>query len=126
MIKLSSYNDDRISSLAQRELCMLLCRQDAERAVLSFTSTPAELLRRRKLKRDILFRYLYNEGVAISPNADKYLIIQTILRHWGSADVPLSYLMVSSLIVKCLNCTISPNFSFFTLIHVFKYILLIF
>jgi len=68
---------------------------EAVEAILVYTTSPAELLRRKKVKREVLFRYLHGEGVVIAPNTDKYSIIHRILELWGSKAVPLNYLTVS-------------------------------
>lgn len=57
---------------------------EAVDAILAFTGSAAELLRRKKMKRDILFRYLYGEGISVAPSADKSTIVRRVLEHWGS------------------------------------------
>lgn len=69
---------------------------EAVEAILAFTSTAAELLRRKKMKREILFRYLYSEGISVTPAADKMTIVRRVLQHWGSATLSEDdYMMVS-------------------------------
>lgn len=57
---------------------------EAVDAILAYTESAAELLRRKKVKREILFKYLHNEGMPIAPSADKPAIMRRILEHWDS------------------------------------------
>ena len=54
-------------------------------AILCYSESVVELLKRKKLRRDDLFQYLAAQNVAISPKADKHDLIQKVLEHWGSS-----------------------------------------
>ena len=57
-------------------------------AILSYSESAVELLRRKKIRRDDLFQYLASERVVISPKSDKYDIIQKVLEYWGTSQLP--------------------------------------
>lgn len=54
---------------------------------MSYTSNAAELLKRRKVHRDVIFRYLAKEGVVMPPASDKHQLVQRTLELWTSAQV---------------------------------------
>lgn len=57
---------------------------EAVKAVLEYTSSALDLLRRKKVKREFLFSYLVEEKVVVSPTIDKSGLIRTILKRWGT------------------------------------------
>ncbi len=57
---------------------------EALAAIISFTTSAVELLRRRKIKRDLLFQYLYDEGVMVAPKVEKHVLVRHVLQHWES------------------------------------------
>ena len=59
-------------------------------AILTYTEEPVELLRRRKMKRELLFQYLSDCNVVVKVSADKKELIEAVLTHWGNAGVDLS------------------------------------
>lgn len=65
-------------------------KSEAVKAILDYTTSPVELMRRRKMKRDVLFQYLVDCNVVVSVSADKKDLIQRILKHWGAPAVDLS------------------------------------
>ena len=67
---------------------------EAVRAVLVYTDNPAELLRRKKVRREVLFKYADQEKIAVKPNDEKLIVIQRILHHLGSEPLPLDYKLV--------------------------------
>jgi len=60
---------------------------EATEAIVSYTSNAAELLKRRKVHRDVIFRYLAKEGVVMPPGSDKHQLVQRTLELWTSAQV---------------------------------------
>ena len=62
-------------------------------AVVTYSMNGVELLKRRKLKRDLLFRYLVSVNVAVDPRAGKVQLAKTILEHWGTRNVDILDLM---------------------------------
>ncbi len=70
---------------------------DAVCAVLTYTQDPMELLKRKKIYRDHLFKYLASESVVVSPNADKHELMQAVLRHWGLVCIAQMVLSITKL-----------------------------
>lgn len=74
-----------VIALAQTVTCKqikLTDRTEAERAILSGTQSPADLLRRKKILRELLFRYLWSESVFVAPALAKSDLIHACLQHW--------------------------------------------
>ena len=76
---------------------------EAVKAILTYTDTAVELMRRRKMKRDILFQYLAECGVIAPVSADKRELIQKILSHWGTPAVDLSEVNIDTKSLTRLN-----------------------
>ncbi|XP_072253356.1 uncharacterized protein C3orf38 homolog [Leuresthes tenuis] len=57
---------------------------EATEAILSFSKNAEELLRRKKVNRDLIFKYLASEGVAMSPNSEKHQLVKRTLELWSS------------------------------------------
>lgn len=67
-----------------------LCASDyleAIETILSFTKNAEELLRRKKVHRDLIFKYLAKEGVAMPPSSDKHQLVTKTLELWSSGKV---------------------------------------
>ena len=60
-----------------------------------YTENPGELLRRKKIRRELLFKYAHEEGIQVMPSDDKPALIRRIMAHWGSKTMPGNYLEVS-------------------------------
>ncbi|XP_042369831.1 uncharacterized protein C3orf38-like [Plectropomus leopardus] len=60
---------------------------EAMETILSFTKNAEELLKRKKVYRDIIFKYLAKEGVAMSPNSEKHQLVKRTLELWSSGKV---------------------------------------
>uniref|UniRef100_A0A8C9HKY7 Uncharacterized protein n=1 Tax=Piliocolobus tephrosceles TaxID=591936 RepID=A0A8C9HKY7_9PRIM len=57
-------------------------RQDAVRAILVYSQSAEELLRRRKVHREVIFKYLATQGIVIPPATEKYNLIQHAKDYW--------------------------------------------
>ncbi|KAL0963559.1 hypothetical protein UPYG_G00307980 [Umbra pygmaea] len=57
---------------------------EAVEAILSFTQDAEELLKRKKMHREIIFKYLAQEGVVMPPNSDKYQLVRRTVRFWST------------------------------------------
>lgn len=64
----------------------VLCSEAIE-AVLSFTRTAEELLKRRKVHRELIFKYLANDGVVMSLNSEKQQLVKKTLELWSPDKV---------------------------------------
>lgn len=68
--------------------CVSVC-VEAKQTILSFTKNAEELLKRKKVNRELIFKYLAGEGVAMSPNTEKHQLVRRTLQHWSSGMVSL-------------------------------------
>nr|XP_023403931.1 uncharacterized protein C3orf38 homolog isoform X2 [Loxodonta africana] len=57
-------------------------RQDAIRAILAYSQSVEELLKRKKVHREIIFKYLATQGVVIPPATEKHNLIQHAKDYW--------------------------------------------
>ena len=60
---------------------------DAVNAILTFSQSVEELLKRKKIKRDTLFRYLASHGIGIDPKGEKHTLVDEILKFWKEQEV---------------------------------------
>lgn len=80
---------------------------EALETILTFSKNAEELLKRKKVQRDLIFKYLANEGLAMPPNSEKHQLVRRTLEFWSSwkvrsgVTVTQYYLLLSS----CLNDT---------------------
>ncbi|KAJ8256158.1 hypothetical protein COCON_G00200220 [Conger conger] len=58
--------------------------REAMDAILTYSQSAEELLKRRKVQRDVIFKYLASENVVVPPNAEKNQLVRTTLQFWGS------------------------------------------
>ena len=64
---------------------------EAVRAIIVYTDNPAELLRRKKVRREVLFKYADQEQIPVKPDDEKLTLIQRILHYLGSRPLPVGY-----------------------------------
>ncbi|KAM6970561.1 uncharacterized protein C3orf38 homolog [Aplochiton taeniatus] len=57
---------------------------EAVEAILSYTKDAEELLKRKKVYRDVIFKYLAEEGVVMLPNSEKHQLVKRTLELWSS------------------------------------------
>lgn len=58
--------------------------QEAIVAIVSYTNDAAELLKRRKVHRGVIFKYLAMEGVAVPPSSEKHQLVKTTVELWST------------------------------------------
>ncbi|TWW80636.1 uncharacterized protein C3orf38 homolog [Takifugu flavidus] len=63
---------------------------EATDTILSFTKNAEEFLRRKKVHRDLIFKYLVKEGVAMSPNSEKHQLVKRTLELWSSGETDIT------------------------------------
>ena len=57
---------------------------EAVLAILQYTENVDSLLSRRKISKELVFRYLHaNQVDGVSPSLDKKSMIELLLSHWG-------------------------------------------
>lgn len=57
--------------------------KEAFKAIISFSTSPEELLQRRKITRNLLMQYAFMEKISIPGSAEKKEIISKILNYWN-------------------------------------------
>ena len=60
------------------------CFAEAVDAILSYSHTASQLLRRKKVKRDHIYQYLAENGAIEPVSSDKPSLIRRVLLFWGS------------------------------------------
>jgi hypothetical protein len=76
-----------LNSLAQTVTSRLIVPEttsEAVSAILLHTDKPADLLKRRKVKKEFLFKYLTAKKVSVDPSADKLIFVTSVLQLWGN------------------------------------------
>ncbi|XP_041371855.1 uncharacterized protein C3orf38 homolog [Gigantopelta aegis] len=58
--------------------------KEAIKIIMLYSQNSAELLRRKKIRRDVLFGYLAKKGVVVPVSAEKHQLISKCLEFWGS------------------------------------------
>lgn len=69
-----------------RPLCASV-HLEALETILTFSKNAEELLKRKKVQRDLIFKYLANEGLAMPPNSEKHQLVRRTLEFWSSGKV---------------------------------------
>jgi hypothetical protein len=79
-----------LTSLAQTVTSRLIVPEstpEAVSAIVLHTERASDLLRRRKVRKDFLFKYLHAKRVeGVDPAADKSVIVRHVLALWGTHD----------------------------------------
>lgn len=78
-----------LQSLAQTVTSKLLVPETSSESIsmiILHTDRAADLLKRRKIKKELLFKYLHFKRVAIESIADKSVHVRRVLEVWGSSD----------------------------------------
>lgn len=55
-------------------------------AIIAYSQSAEELLKRKKVHRDVIFKYLAAENVHLNPNSDKHNLVKTTLELWTSVS----------------------------------------
>ncbi|XP_073473107.1 uncharacterized protein C3orf38 homolog [Aquarana catesbeiana] len=77
-------------SVAETVTNRLICvysREEAIDAILVYSKDAKELLKRRKVHRDAIFKYLAAEKLAVPPSSEKSQLIQYAIDHWAGPRV---------------------------------------
>lgn len=56
---------------------------EAIQAILIYSQSAEELLKRRKVYREIIFKYLSVQGIAVPPSSEKHQLIACVRQYWG-------------------------------------------
>ncbi|GAB1300365.1 Uncharacterized protein C3orf38 homolog [Apodemus speciosus] len=82
---LGMLDNDEIMALCDtvtNRLVQPVDRQDAIRAILVYSQNVEELLRRKKVHREVIFKYLATQGVVVPPTTEKHSLIQYAKCYW--------------------------------------------
>ncbi|XP_007423850.1 uncharacterized protein C3orf38 homolog [Python bivittatus] len=58
-------------------------RQEAIHAILLYSQSAEELLKRKKVFREIIFKYLATKGVIVPPSSEKHQLVYRAKQYWG-------------------------------------------
>jgi len=75
-----------LTSLAQTVTSRLIVPEthsEAVSAIILHSDKPSDILRRRKIKKELLFKYLNAKKVGVDASADKSIMISHVLQLWG-------------------------------------------
>uniref|UniRef100_A0A8D0FLM3 Chromosome 3 open reading frame 38 n=1 Tax=Strix occidentalis caurina TaxID=311401 RepID=A0A8D0FLM3_STROC len=61
----------------------VLQNSEAIDAILVYSQNVEELLKRRKVYREIIFKYLAAQGVPVPPSSEKHLLIDRVKQYWS-------------------------------------------
>ncbi|XP_056321371.1 uncharacterized protein C3orf38 homolog [Danio aesculapii] len=61
--------------------------EEAIEAIIAYSQDAEELLKRKKVHRDVIFKYLANEGVVMVPNTEKRQLIRKTIEIWSSGEI---------------------------------------
>ncbi|CAM4606370.1 unnamed protein product [Leuciscus chuanchicus] len=61
--------------------------EEAIEATITYSKDAEELLKRKKVHRDVIFKYLANEGVAMPPNSEKHQLVRRTIEFWSSGEI---------------------------------------
>lgn len=73
-----------------RDLCdsfSITYHTDALDAILTYSESAKQLLRRKKVKREHIFMYLTEKKVLASSQADKPTLVRKVLKYWAETDI---------------------------------------
>ncbi|XP_062862468.1 uncharacterized protein C3orf38 homolog [Trichomycterus rosablanca] len=60
--------------------------KEAIEAIIAYSQSAEELLKRKKVHRDVIFKYLSTEGVTVPPNSEKHQLVKRTLELWSSGN----------------------------------------
>ncbi|XP_072287991.1 uncharacterized protein C3orf38 homolog [Pyxicephalus adspersus] len=76
-----------VAETVTNRLINVYSREEAIDAILVYSKDATELLKRRKVNRDAIFKYLAAEKLAVPPSTEKSQLIQYAINHWAGPKV---------------------------------------
>lgn len=93
---------DYFISNAVVTLCF--CSTEAINAIIIYSQDAEELMKRKKVNRDVIFKYLASEGVVMLPNTEKHQLIRKTLEFWSSVEVSYTkYIFITRISINSLS-----------------------
>ncbi|XP_035250119.1 uncharacterized protein C3orf38 homolog isoform X2 [Anguilla rostrata] len=84
MLSLLSYSDlMALCDTVTNKLITVVSTGEAMDAILTCSKSAEELLKRRKVYREVIFKYLISEGIAMPPDADKNQLARRAMLFWA-------------------------------------------
>lgn len=71
-----------LTETVTKSLIQVYGREEAIDAILVYSANATELLKRRKVHRDIIFKYLATQHIPVRPAFDKNQLIQQSIEYW--------------------------------------------
>ncbi|XP_060082781.1 uncharacterized protein C3orf38 homolog [Ylistrum balloti] len=84
--RLSDLELSELKDTVTRKQISAYGRKECISAIVSYSESALELLHRKKLKRDVLFQYLFDNNVVVPINASKDMLIYSIIELWKSRN----------------------------------------
>ncbi|XP_002119870.2 uncharacterized protein C3orf38 homolog [Ciona intestinalis] len=83
LLELSSDDlNSLLLTVTNKKIVTTSCKESID-AILDYSSSSAELLGRKKVKRDVLFNYLHKKGERLPTTSDKDTLVQHIVKRCG-------------------------------------------
>ncbi|KAG8590773.1 hypothetical protein GDO81_006890 [Engystomops pustulosus] len=76
-----------VAETVTSRLIHVFSREEAFDAIVTYSKSAEELLKRRKVHRSAIFKYLAEENVPVLPTSEKSVLIQCALDHWRGPSV---------------------------------------
>lgn len=74
-------------SLVVRHMIGYRLFAEAKEAVLAYSQNAEELLKRKKVHRDVIFKYLAAQNIVVPPTAEKSQLVKVTLQLWRPGKV---------------------------------------
>ncbi|XP_030060984.1 uncharacterized protein C3orf38 homolog [Microcaecilia unicolor] len=71
-----------LTETVTKRMIYVTSRTEAIHAIVTYSGSAKELLKRRKVQRDIIFTYLGKKGIVALPSSDKNQLIDQALEYW--------------------------------------------
>ncbi|XP_067134274.1 uncharacterized protein C3orf38 homolog [Centruroides vittatus] len=82
--KLSDSTLDSLVFTTTKGLIKAENRKEAIKAIISYSESAYELLKRKKIKKEYLFNFLKENNVIVSVTSEKWMVIKECLKFWNS------------------------------------------
>ncbi|KAJ8399621.1 hypothetical protein AAFF_G00410320 [Aldrovandia affinis] len=83
-----SYDDVlALSDTVTNRMIVVESRKEAMEAILTYSQGAEELLKRKKVHREVIFKYLAGENVTMPPNTEKNQLVKRALQFWASEEM---------------------------------------
>nr|XP_033799691.1 uncharacterized protein C3orf38 homolog [Geotrypetes seraphini] len=71
-----------LTETVTRRMIYVTNKTEAIHAIVTYSESAREVLKRRKVQRDIIFAYLVKKGIVVLPSSDKNQLIDQALEYW--------------------------------------------